>query len=82
MGMYIGWNFFQGPIFGFAASGHKSATLIQHSFISDRQFLTRGEFGPEGSLLIIPVLILALLVMRWYSLKYHPNLSKSNLDYE
>jgi len=72
MGMHIGWNFFQGPIFGFAASGHKSATLIQHEFLSDKQFLTGGEFGPEGSILIIPILLLALWVMRWYSHSYYP----------
>ena len=71
MGMHIGWNFFQGPIFGFAASGHKKATLLQHTFTSDRHYLTGGEFGPEGSVLIIPILILTLLVMKWYSKKFY-----------
>ena len=77
MGMHIGWNFFQGPIFGFAASGHKKATLLQHSFLSDRQYLTGGEFGPEGSVFIIPILILTLFVMKWYSEKNYPNIKKA-----
>lgn len=74
MGMHIGWNFFQGPIFGFAASGHKSATLLQHDFLSEKQFLTGGDFGPEGSVLIIPVLLLALWLMRWYCKRYYASL--------
>lgn len=71
MGMHIGWNFFQGPIFGFSASGHKKATLIQHTFTSEKEYLTGGEFGPEGSILIIPILVLTLAIMKWYSDKYY-----------
>lgn len=67
MGMHIGWNFFQGPIFGFAASGHKKTTLLDIYLISDKEWLTGGEFGPEGSVLIIPIILIALLVMKWYS---------------
>ena len=73
MGMHIGWNFFQGPIFGFAASGHKKTTLLQHTFVSDRVYLTGGEFGPEGSLMILPILIFALWMMKWYARQYYPN---------
>lgn len=71
MGMHIGWNFFQGPIFGFAASGHKKATLLSHTLTSDKDYLTGGAFGPEGSILIIPILIAALLLMKWYSKKFY-----------
>lgn len=74
IGMHIGWNFFQGPIFGFAASGHKKATLINHTITSNQEYLTGGEFGPEGSLLIIPILILALFVMRWYGKVNYPKI--------
>lgn len=67
MGMHIGWNFFQGPIFGYAASGHQQATLIQHTRISDKDWLSGGEFGPEGSILIIPIILLALYAMKSYT---------------
>ena len=80
MGMHIGWNFFQGPIFGFAASGHKMAVLFKHDFLSDKQFLTGGEFGPEGSILILPVLVFALMVMRWYARSNYSN-SKATSSY-
>jgi membrane protease YdiL (CAAX protease family) len=66
MGMHIGWNFFQGPIFGFAASGHQKATIIQVTHAGPN-WLTGGEFGPEGSVVILPILFLALWIMRWWS---------------
>ena len=69
MGMHIGWNFFQGPIFGFAASGHKKANLIDITINSDKDWLTGGEFGPEGSIIIIPIILLALIAMKLYSKK-------------
>ncbi|WP_143592163.1 CPBP family intramembrane glutamic endopeptidase [Tenacibaculum holothuriorum] len=69
IGMHIGWNFFQGPIFGFAASGHKKATLLDISINSNKDWLTGGEFGPEGSILIILIIIFALLIMKWRAKK-------------
>jgi membrane protease YdiL (CAAX protease family) len=80
IGMHIGWNFFQGPIFGFAASGHKKATLINQTITSNQEYLTGGEFGPEGSLFIIPILILALFVMRWYGKVNYPNINYLESD--
>jgi len=69
MGMHMGWNFFQGPIFGFAASGHKKATLIDLTITSNKDWLTGGEFGPEASIIVIPIILIALFIMNWYSKK-------------
>lgn len=66
MGMHLGWNFFQGPVFGFAASGHETATLIAQT-PRGPDWLSGGAFGPEGSVLIVPILGLALLAMRWWA---------------
>jgi len=66
MGMHIGWNFFQGPVFGFAASGHEKASWLELSF-SGPNWLSGGSFGPEGSLLIIPIVLLALWIMKMWS---------------
>jgi membrane protease YdiL (CAAX protease family) len=63
MGMHIGWNYFQGTIFGYAASGHATNSLIEQT-PSGPVWLSGGEFGPEASVLVIPVVVLALLVMR------------------
>ncbi len=65
MGMHIGWNFFQGPVFGFGASGHQMPGLLE-LHITGPDYLSGGAFGPEGSILILPIVILALLSMRWW----------------
>ena len=66
MGMHIGWNFIQGPSFGYAASGHESASLIEQTPVGP-SWLSGAAFGPEGSVLTIPVLALALVAMRWWA---------------
>ncbi len=66
MGMHMGWNFFQGPIFGFAASGHATFKLIEHT-TTGSDSISGGEFGPEGSLLMIPILVITLGVMYLWS---------------
>jgi len=68
IGMHAGWNFSQGPIFGFSISGLESNHLIKHTLQGPR-WLTGGEFGPEASLFIIPILILALFLMYLWSRK-------------
>ena len=73
IGMHAGWNFFQGPIFGYAASGHKTATLIAHSPVGV-DWLTGGKFGPEGSVLIIPIIGIAIYVMYLWANRKSGNL--------
>jgi len=73
IGMHIGWNFFQSAVFGFAASGHaEDQTLFSHDPAA-ADWLSGGEFGPEGSVLVIPVLLLALLVMRLWTKRREPH---------
>lgn len=69
IGMHAGWNFFQATVFGFAASGHaEDRTLVTHDALA-ADWLSGGDFGPEASILTIPVVLIALLVMRlWASL--------------
>lgn len=61
-GMHAGWNFFQGPVFGFAASGTMSPRLIGQSPL-EPEHLSGGAFGPEGSLLMLPILAAAIFLM-------------------
>lgn len=56
MGLHFGWNFFQASVFGFAASGQESASLILQS-PSGPEWLSGGAFGAEGSILIVPLTI-------------------------
>ena len=75
IGMHTGWNFFQATVFGFAASGHAEAwTLVAHDS-SSADWLSGGDFGPEASVLTVPVVLVALVVMRAWSraAKSHPD---------
>jgi hypothetical protein len=47
-------------------SGTTSATLLAQT-PGEPAWLSGGAFGPEASLLIIPVLLAALAAMRWWT---------------
>jgi len=55
IGLHIGWNFFQGPIFGFPVSGLESTALLIHTE-SGPDLFTGGSFGPEAGLIVFPTL--------------------------
>ncbi len=65
MGLHLGWNFFQASVFGFAASGQKSPSLISQSPIGS-EWLSGGAFGAEGSVLIIPFTILSCFLIHYW----------------
>lgn len=65
-GMHIGWNFFQGAILGFNASGNESASVLEIQSMGPA-WLSGGDFGPEGSILMVPILLVGLLAMRYWS---------------
>jgi hypothetical protein len=66
IGLHIGWNFFEGPIFGFPVSGIQSFSLIQVN-VQGPQIVTGGAFGPEGGLILFPVLAVAAGVIWLYT---------------
>jgi membrane protease YdiL (CAAX protease family) len=56
IGIHWSWNYFQGPIFGFAVSGGDTPSLIK-PVIQGSDWLTGGSFGAEAS---IPAFVLGL----------------------
>jgi membrane protease YdiL (CAAX protease family) len=68
IGLHIGWNFFEGNIFGFPVSGMYTFRLIKHNTTGPVLF-TGGDFGPEAGLIILPVLMLGILLIRLYTQK-------------
>jgi membrane protease YdiL (CAAX protease family) len=62
IGMHITWNFFQGNIFGINVSGLETASVIESSF-TGLDFLTGGEFGAEGGLVVTAVTLIAIAYM-------------------
>lgn len=65
IGLHLGWNFFQASIFGYAASGQDSPSLIAQSPIGP-EWLSGGEFGAEGSILVIPFTILSYFLIHYW----------------
>jgi len=65
MGLHLGWNFFQASVFGFASSGQASPSLISQTPVGP-DWLSGGEFGAEGSVLIIPVTILSYFLVHYW----------------
>ncbi len=68
IGLHIGWNFFEGPLFGFAVSGTSSFTLIRQTATGSQTF-TGGAFGPEAGLIVLPGLALGVILIYWYTRK-------------
>jgi membrane protease YdiL (CAAX protease family) len=62
MGMHAGWNFFQGPVFGFGVSGHQSVSFVHHE-LTGPTWLTGGDFGPEAGIVCLPFIALGFLSM-------------------
>jgi membrane protease YdiL (CAAX protease family) len=66
IGLHIGWNFFEGNIFGFAVSGTNSFKLIQHQ-VNGPTLITGGNFGPEAGLIVLPAMLLGTYLVYLYT---------------
>jgi membrane protease YdiL (CAAX protease family) len=66
IGLHIGWNFFEGPIFGFPVSGLNTFRLIHHS-VHGPTMITGGDFGPEAGLILLPAIAVGALLIRLYT---------------
>lgn len=55
IGLHVGWNFFEGTVFGFPVSGIGLGGLIRHTPVGPVA-MTGGAFGPEAGLLLLPAL--------------------------
>ena len=65
IGLHLGWNFFQASIFGFAASGQVSPSLISQTPVG-ADWLSGGKFGAEGSILILPFTLFSFFLIHYW----------------
>lgn len=66
IGLHIGWNFFEGVVFGFPVSGIDTFHLLNHT-VSGPVLWTGGGFGPEAGLLVIPAMLLGSILIYGYT---------------
>jgi len=65
IGMHFSWDVVQGAVLGFANSGHIAKASIISVSMPDNM-LTGGAFGPEGSILLLLLdLIAVILILFW-----------------
>ena len=58
--LHFGWNFFEGPLYGFKVSGIHFSSLLQTDLKGDMS-ITGGDFGFEGSFVATALLLIAVL---------------------
>jgi membrane protease YdiL (CAAX protease family) len=68
IGLHIGWNFFEGVVFGFPVSGLDIYALTRIS-VHGPEIWTGGAFGPEAGLIVLPSLFLGGLLIYLYTMR-------------
>lgn len=68
IGLHIGWNFFEGVVFGFPVSGLDVYALTRIT-VHGPDLWTGGAFGPEAGLIVLPALILGAFLIYLYTMK-------------
>jgi hypothetical protein len=66
IGLHIGWNFFEGTVFGFPVSGLDIYRILRHQ-VTGPELWTGGAFGPEAGLIVLPALALGAALIYVYS---------------
>jgi membrane protease YdiL (CAAX protease family) len=74
IGLHLGWNLFEGTLFGFPVSGQYQYQLIRQT-TTGPDLITGGAFGPEAGLILLPILALGTVAIYWYTRSRIPEIS-------
>jgi membrane protease YdiL (CAAX protease family) len=76
VGLHFSWNFFQGFVYGFPVSGFEIEGLFKIN-ISGQEFLTGGEYGPEGGFIGIFARFIVVFAI-WLIFKFNKASNKDS----
>jgi uncharacterized protein len=69
---HFAWNFFEGPVLGYKVSGLSLPSILQPEIHGD-EMITGGNFGFEGSVIGIALLLIAIFIVYFvYEKKFQP----------
>ncbi|GAB4477236.1 MAG: type II CAAX endopeptidase family protein [Anaerolineales bacterium] len=66
IGLHIGWNFFEGVVFGFQVSGLYNLPKLILQTVSGPEWITGGAFGPEAGFVLIAGLLVGVPLLWFY----------------
>jgi membrane protease YdiL (CAAX protease family) len=66
IGLHLGWNFFEGSVFGFPVSSHPGFALV-HQTPAGASYITGGAYGPEAGLIVLLPLAIILIGVYGYT---------------
>jgi len=71
IGLHIGWNFFEGVVFGFPVSGLSRIYKLLRIQVTGPDLWTGGAFGPEAGLIVLPALIVGIVLIYLFTKNRH-----------
>jgi membrane protease YdiL (CAAX protease family) len=71
IGLHMGWNMAEGFIYGLPNSGLTDPLQLARTSITGPTALTGGNFGPEGSVVLVILCLLMSAILLWITVRNH-----------
>jgi uncharacterized protein len=71
IGLHMGWNMAEGFLYGLPNSGLTDPLQLARTSITGQSAMTGGNFGPEGSVILVVLCMLISAILLWITLRTH-----------
>jgi uncharacterized protein len=71
IGLHMGWNMAEGFLYGLPNSGISDPLQLARTSISGQTALTGGDFGPEGSVILVVLCMVMSAALLWVTFRTH-----------